>query len=220
MIALALALQLLATTAPAAPVADSTPPAPGAPKFAQLGSVTGVPPDSGIRGDFVSSFRGVFAQDELPGERLAAGNEWKAGLPLPNRFRLLEGTPADDAWTIDVVVGAPPPLHTPESAHRSARTIPSRRMSRGMIAAFVIHVPDPAGGAPRTLEARYAFAFPARRTVAGDLAVPSMGYAFPWSEAGRIAGTLALETLHRESGDIVTAERMDIRPAVRTDAGR
>ena len=221
MIALALALQLLAAAVPAASDAGRTPLAPGAPKFAQLVSLTGVPADSSMRMEFLSGFRGVFALDEVPGERLSRGSGWNTGLPLPNRFRLLEGSPADDAWKLEVVIGSPPPLHTQASAHRTAHTIPTRRTSRGMIVAFVMNVPDPAGGPSRAVQSRFAFVFPAAgASAAGDLAVPSNGYAFPWGQAGRIVGSLALEALHRESGDIVDAERMDIQPAVRADAGR
>lgn len=194
--------------------------APGAPKFVQLTSLTGVPADSSMRFEFEAAFRGVFMNDELPGERLAYGNEWKPGLPLPNRFRLLEGDPAEDAWKIEVVVGAPPPLRTPERGRRAARTIPTRRTSRGMIVAFVVLVPDPTGRPPRKVEARFAFVFPVVRSPGVDLAVPSTGYAFPWADAGRITALQALEVLHRESGDIVEAERMDIQPALRTAAGR
>jgi hypothetical protein len=89
-----------------------------------------------------------------------------------------------------------------------------------MIVGLVMHVPDPAGGAPRAVTSRFAFLFPASGAGAADLAVPATGYAYPWGEAGRVVGTLVLEALHRESGDIVNAERMDIQPAVRTGAGR
>jgi hypothetical protein len=173
-----------------------------------------------MRTEFLTGFRGAFASDELPGERLSSGNEWQPGLPLPNHFRLLEGTPAEDAWSVEVVIGSPPPLRTAEGAHRASRAVPTRRASRGMIVAFVIHVPDPQGGPPRKLQARYAFAFPATRPTGDDLAIPQTGYVFPWGDAGRLAGALALETMQHESGDLTAAERMDIRPAVRMDAGR
>ena len=220
MIALALALQLLATAIPDSSGAGPTPPAPGAPKFAQLASLTGVPADSSMRTQFVAGFRGVFMLDEVPGERLSAGGVWKPGLPLPNHFRLLEGSPADDAWKLEIEIGSPPPLHKQDDAKHPARTVPTRRMSRGMIVALVMRVPDPAGGPSREVQSRFAFAFPATGAASADLAVPATGYAFAWGEAGRIVASLTLEALHRESGDIVASERMNIQPAVRTDAGR
>ena len=131
MIALALALHLFATGAtgvPATTWAGKTPAAPGAPKFAQLASVTGLPADSSMRAEFLGALRGVFALDEVPGERQGGDHEWKSGLPLPNRFRLLEGATAEDAWQLELTVGAPPPLHRQESASRPARTVPTRRM--------------------------------------------------------------------------------------------
>jgi hypothetical protein len=219
-IALALALQLFATAPADSSGPGPTPPAPGAPKFAQLVSLTGVPPDSSMRTEFLAAFRGVFMEDEVPGERLSAAREWKQGLPLPNRFRLLEGSLADDAWKLDIVIGSPPPLRRRESGDRSARTVPTRRMSRGMVAALVMRVPDPSGGVPRTVQTNFAFVFPAAGAGATDLAVPATGYAYPWSRAGRVVGSLVLEALHRESGDIVDSERMDIRPAVRSESGR
>ena len=89
-----------------------------------------------------------------------------------------------------------------------------------MIVALVMRVPDPQGGPPRAVQARFAFSFPAVRPTGSDLAIPADGYVFPWKEAGRTSGLLVLEALHRESADIVDAERMDIAPAVRADAGR
>ena len=112
------------------------------------------------------------------------------------------------------------PLRRKESGDHAAHNVPTRRMSRGMIAALVMHVPDPAGGPPRAVESRFAFVFPAAGTGERDLAVPATGYAYPWSQAGRMVGLLVLEALHRESGDIVESERMNIQPAVRSDAGR
>lgn len=217
MLALALALQLLASGM------GPTPPAPGSPRFVQVGAFAGLPPDSIPRADFVRAFRAVFAEDDLPGERLDAGHEWVAAGPLPNRFRLLEGDAAFDAWQLDVRVGAPPPLKVPgRSAGKSARVVPTRRSSRGMIVAFTLRIPDPDGGAPRVLESRAAFALPAPGEADADAprVVPNTGYAFSWSDAGHVAGTLALEMLLHESGDHAAGERMAIAPAVRLDAGR
>ena len=223
MIALALALQLFATTADAAPGTGSTPIAPGAPRFAQLSSLVGVPGDSSTRVQFLSAFRGAFASDELPGERLSSANEWRASLPLPNHFRLLEGDVAEDAWRLEVSIGSPSPLRTTRRDPRAqgrvkTMVVPSLRTSRGMLVALTVQVPNEPGAPGRTVSSSSAFYFPADIGKGVSLGVPETGYRFPWGEAGRIAGTLVLEILHHESGDLVEMERMDIKPAVRATA--
>lgn len=224
MIALALALHLLATTAPAAPAPAATPPSLGAPYFAQIATlVMGVPPDSNSRAEFESAFRGAFAADELPGERLTAGNAWKAGLPLPNHFRLLEGMLAGDAWMLDISIGAPAPLRVtrPDQYAKDKEkrvVVPKLRASRGMTVALTIRVPATSGVSSRTATSSVAFYFPSGAGADVNLGVPVTGYKYPWGEAGRVAGALVLEALHRESHDLLDKERMDIAPAVRVSS--
>lgn len=219
MLSLALALQLLAASA-ADPMPGATPLASGAPRFVQLQSLTGVPPDSAAQESFRTAFRSVFAEESLPGEH-ESGGAWRGGLPLPNHFRLLEGDVATDAWQVQVSIGAPPPLQVPDPKHKGhVLTIPGRRTSRGMRLGAVIAVPSPSGEVDHTVVVRAAFAFPAKGEANASLAVPQNGYVFPWDDAGHVAGLLVLEALHRESRDFVATERVDITPAVRTDAGR
>ena len=223
MIAFALALHLLATTADPAPGAGSTPVVPGASRLAQLSSLVGVPADSSTRAEFLSAFRGVFASDKLPGERLSSANEWSASLPLPNHFHLLEGDVAEDVWRLEVSIGSPSPLRTRRRdqsvpGHVKTTVVPSLRTSRGMLVALTMQVPDEPGEPGRTASSRTAFYFPAEVGKEVSLGVPTTGYKYPWAKAGRIAGLLVLETLHHESGDLLEIERMDIKPAVRASA--
>ncbi len=218
MLSLALALQLLATAPGAMP--GATPVAPGAPRFVQIASLTGVPADSAAQEGFGTAFRSVFAEESLPGEH-ESGGSWRGGLPLPNHFRLLEGDVASDAWQVQVSIGAPPPLQVPDPRHKGhVLTIAGRRMSRGMRVGAVVSVPSPSGAVDHTFTVTASFAFPAKGDGRASLAVPQNGYVFPWDDAGHVAGLLVLEALHRESRDFVATERVDITPAVRTDAGR
>jgi hypothetical protein len=187
----------------------------------QLTSVVGLPADSVARGQFLAAFRGEFAAVDVPIERLTLAGDWAAGGSATNHFRLIEDA-SDDAWTMQVVIGAPPPLKLPaRKGQKSSRTAASRRTSRGMIAAFTLRSPSTDVPEPHSASARIAFAFPASPVAAGaSLGVPATGYAFPWSDAGRAAGRLALEALHHESGDLAAEERCAIAPAVRTEAGR
>jgi hypothetical protein len=229
----ALALTLLAgapgdSAAAPATATTGTPVALGAPRFVQIASMAGVPSDSLVSGEFDAAFRGAFAQDALPGERLTSAGQWQQGLPLPNRFRLLEGDPAEDAWQLDIQIGAPAPAmgsrkerQTTDGGHSwhevtVKRSDPRRRASRGMIVAWTLRVPDPSGAVGRTVEGHTAFYFPAAGSGAGTR-VPGR-YAYPWDDAGRIAATLVLEMLHHESGDLLPKERMDVSPARRVDA--
>lgn len=221
MLALLLALPILATATAAEPMPAGTPPALGAPYFAQVVTMTGLPPDSLARGAFQAAFEAAFIEDHAPGQRRDGAGNWAAGEVLPNRFRMLMGSPADDAWRLDVSVGAPPLLRVRSPVPgKPARTVRDRRSSRGMVVAYTLHVPDtPGGAAARTVVQRVGFTFPSG---SGDatLAIPATGYTYPWADAGRAAGRLALELLHRESGEWRENERADIAPALRLEAGR
>ncbi len=220
MTAILLALQLLASAGPAG--LGHTPPALGAPHFVQLTALAGLPADSTMRAEFTAGFRSEFAADQLASETRSADGTWASGPPVMNRFRLLEGSPADDAWTLHVVLGSPPPLVRPgKSADAQRRSVPTRRTSRGMIAALEVTIPQSPTTDARTTSARVGFAFPATGAAAdAALGVPATGYAFPWGDAGRAVARLALEELLRASGDMSAGERCVLAPAVRSEAGR
>ena len=121
---IALALSLLAV------VPGATPLAPGAPRFAQLAEVQGMPADSASRYAFLDGLRGMFAEDVLETEDADGGQPDR----VPNRFRLLEGDEAQDAWRIGLVLGAPPVLRPAGkvTSRGSAPRVELRRAGRGV----------------------------------------------------------------------------------------
>ncbi len=220
--AFALALQLVAgePDSPAAP--RQAPEAPGLPVFVQVTSIDGLPADSTVRGQFMSGFRGAFADDETPAERRASDGTWEKSAPVSNRFKWLEGDASEDAWTLQVLIGAPPAVVLPQRANeRGRRVLESHRRSRGMIVAFVMRPPVTGGVTPPEVRERLAFAFPGAAGGTDEApGMPAVGYLFPWVDAGRVVAVLALETLHRHRDEIGADERLSIAPAIRTDAGR
>ena len=225
--AILFALGLLAATT-STPVAagrmGATPVAAGAPHFVQLISFQGLPPDSSIRLEFMEAFRGVFAEDQLKSEHGGDGG-WTASSALPNRFRLLEGSLADDVWTLQVVIGAPasargPLKVNPKPGEPRRRPDTSRRSSRGMIVSFTTLSPEAIRNGARAMARTSAFAFPPPPPpVDASQPVSSSGFRYSWAAAGTAAGLLALETLHHDSSDLREDERFDIAPAVRVETG-
>lgn len=222
--AILFALGLLAATTSAPGRMGATPVAAGAPNFVQLVSFEGLPPDSSIRLEFMDAFRGTFAEEHLRSEH-GGDAGWMASPALPNRFRLLEGSLADDAWTLQVVVGAPasatgPIKANPKPGERRRRADTSRRASRGMIVSFTTLSPEAIRNGARAMARTSAFAFPAPPPPAdASQPVTSSGFRYSWEAAGRVAALLALETLHHDSGDLREGERFDIAPAVRVATG-
>jgi hypothetical protein len=214
MLAFAFALQLMAAVPAAGPAHASV-------HDLVLVAVQGLPADTTTRGRFLDAFRSELAAPELPTQRREA-DAWSAAGPLRNRFRLVEGELTDDDWSLDVTIGSPPALTVPSRKKGgNSRQLVTRRTSRGMIAA--VRVASPASdlvGSVAT-DARFAFAYPPPASSSGQaLGVPATGYVFSWEDAGRAVARLALETLHRRTGDLADRERADIQPAVRTETGR
>lgn len=200
-----------------APSSGATPMAPGAPRFAQITSLQGVPTDSTSRDDFMQGIRDVFADEDIPVLR-GEGPDTEA---QPNRFRLLEGEPADDAWRLMITVGAPPPILGAESKQKGLpphpRRVGQRRASRGVIVAIETRSPKQAEHGESTIPFRYQLVVPA---VATDTTVlfqhpPTGGVLFRWDAAGRAAGLLALEQLHHQSGDLPFDHHVSIAPVIR-----
>ena len=131
---IALALSLLAV------VPGATPLAPGAPRFAQLAEVQGMPADSASRYAFLDGLRGMFAEDVLETEDADGGQPDR----VPNRFRLLEGDEAQDAWRIGLVLGAPPVLRPTGkvTSRGSAPRIELRRAGRGLTVVLTVRSPE------------------------------------------------------------------------------
>ena len=223
--ALLLAVGLLVATHADSARFGATPAAVGSPRFVQLVAVEGLPSDTNIREEFMNAFRGTFADERLKAER-GGHSGWAPSVALPNRFRLLEGSPSDDVWTLQVVVGAlapamQAPKRQPRPGEPKRRGDLSRRASRGMILAVTALSPEAIRNGARAMPQNIAFAFPAPPPPAdASQPVTSGGYAYSWSAAGRTAALIALETLHHFSGDLNDMERCDIAPAVRIEAGR
>lgn len=222
MLAVMFALQLLATTAASSSPMAHTPAVPGAPEFVQVGAIVGLPADSLVRGRFLAAFRGAFASSDVPVESRSESGAWSAAGVASNRFRWLEGDPADDTWTLELSLGVPPAVVVPARGDQPRRVLESHRRSRGMIAAVTVTWPRTDERGPRSASERVAFAFAASDSTGGSggVGVPAIGYLYPWDEAGRAVARLAIETLLRQRGDLDERTRVAIAPASRAEAGR
>jgi hypothetical protein len=203
----------------------------GEPRIARLESIQGLTTDLGQRGEFLEAFRAAFEAPDLSIEARAPGG-WTPGAPLPNRFRLEEGSAPDAAWTLEIVVGLPPiQLSTQRERRRVGgrhpkwvtvrRPDPKHRASRGMNLVITVIPPD-AGRAGLTPEPeRVDLGFPVAPAGEDDtLQTSESPREYPWAVAGRAAGLLALEALHRRSGDLGPDQRLQLPGALRADPGR
>lgn len=197
--------------------ATNPPPVPGAPRFVQIESFEGLPRDSADRAIVTGVFRGAFAEFELPVEKPGVRNgEWVGDGAIPTRFRLLEGVPADSVWTIQVVLGFPrelPPKKAAASGRRPAnepvRARPER-VSRGLNVVVAALSPEARFRGARPLPLRVSLALP-----------PDSAGRYDWEQAARGAALIALEALHRASGDLPEPLRVTTDPVRRVaDAPR
>lgn len=217
---LAAALALLALVAPAARATDPQ----DAPKrLVRLYPLEGLPGEAAARTAFTAGFDSVLAESTFAVERRDGADEWRPAGTLRNAFRVTADPGADRAWTLQVVVGSPPPFtgkRTNPSTKKPERFADtSRRASRGMTLAVIALSPEAIAAGVRAMPDRYAFAFPPEAAPpAGDAG--SAGYLFPWRDAGAAAATLALELLHQRSGDLAEGGRLAIAPARRADVVR
>ncbi len=192
--------------------ATNPPPAPGAPRFVQIESVDGLPRGAEERAEVLGALRGAFALDAFAVEtRAGAFDAWRADGEWPNRFRLLEGSPADSVWTLRVVMGFPREL--PKDKLQPRPTVPgtpatARRAGARAAHGFtmVVSVTSP--------EARFRAAVPDERRFSVVLPADT-SRVYAWDVAGDAAGRLALETLHRAAGDLRDAQRARLVPARR-----
>ena len=219
---IAFALYLLAAT-PASPgAATHTPPALGVPEFVQLASLQGLPADSTVRAQFLAGFRGEFATDLLPAEQRSSEGAWAPSASVSNRFRWLEGDPAEDSWSLQVTLGVPSAVVLPsrgsgQARHEAARVVPRKHVAHGRHAGRTGRV----GARVRERE-RNALAGGARGLAPDGGRAHRERRDHAARAAARLerAARLALEALHRQHGDIAAAERFTIAPALRTEAGR
>ena len=223
-------VSLLALATPAsAQMPGSTPIASGMPHFVQLVSSEGLPKEPAARSAFLDAFRMTFAEDEFALSAPAArGTGVIEGEKVANRFRLLEGSASSDAWAMQLVLGTPPlvlpakpkPKKNEAVVRRHANTL--GRATRGLTVVFMLLSPEAVKADARPIPLRLGLVFPDPTAIdgVGDR-VSSGGYQFPWSDAGRAAGLLALELLHQRAGEIKEQQQAFLGEGVlRADAGR
>src|SRR5262249_39079685 len=83
--------------------------APPALRIVTISALNGLPPDSSSRGTFLAAFQSEFDAEERPCEK-HAGEQWTASGERLNRFRLVDVAAPEDAWSLEVTVGLPPPV--------------------------------------------------------------------------------------------------------------
>ena len=223
-------VSLLALATPAlAQMPGSTPAASGVPHFVQLSSSEGLPKEPAARSAFLDAFRMTFAEDEFALSAPAArGTGTIEGEKVANRFRLLEGSASSDVWSMQLVLGTPPlvvpakpkPRKNESVVRRNANTL--GRATRGLTVVFMLLSPEAVKADARPIPVRLGLVFPDPKAVdgVGDR-VSSGGYEFPWSDAGRAAGLLALELLHQRAGEINEQQQAFLGEGViRAAAGR
>lgn len=218
---------LLAAVLAAAPPAGPAPAAgktPAEPRPARLLTVEGVPPDSALHAAFMAGFDEALAAATLAIEARDASGAWRPAGERASRFALVADPEAAGAWTLQAVVRAPPPFSAQRRDRRTNKlervVDPDLRASRGMTVALLVLSPEAIAGGARAMPDHHAFAFPQEAAPATVLGRVPRGFRFPWHEAGRTVGTLALELLHRRAGDLGEDERCVLAPAVRVDAVR
>jgi len=228
-----MSLALACLTVLAAPalaqMPGSTPAASGMPLFVQLTSTEGLPKEPAARAAFLDAFRMTFADEDLALAIPAArGTGVAEGERVPNRFRLLEGSPSADAWSMQLVLGTPPVVLPARPKAKKNETVVRRnantlgRASRGLTVVFLLLSPEAVKADARPIPVRLGLVFPDPTAIdgVGDR-VSSGGYGYPWAEAGRATGLLALELLHQRAGEIREQDRAFLGEGVqRAESGR
>jgi len=222
---IAFSLTLL-TAAPAGAAEGVTGGLKPAPHPVLIAKLLGMPADSVARGVMLAAFRDEMNASWLHCEE-RVGGDWKRADSLANVFQLLDGAPADEAWTLDLSVRVPPPVRaqvlmqkgtTKEEAQLIRPRMSNISSSRGLVVAATASPPVIHGRraefepVPTVVSLYFA---DARRTVVPSHNLPGGGYLFPWDEAGRALARIALEALLRTSGALDAAHRADLKPATR-----
>lgn len=226
---LAILVGLAAIAAPAAALdgmPGATPAAPGLPLFVQLASIEGLPKEPAAREQFEQAFRMVFADDSFSLAAAAArGGAEVEGARTINRFRLLEGSPGEDVWSLRLVLGTPPLVVPAKPKVKKGDAPPRRnagtlgRATRGLTVVFMLLSPEAVKADARPIPDSYGLVFPDPKAAdgVGDR-VSSGGYEFPWSDAGRATGLLALELLHQRAGELPEKDHLFLGEGVRRTA--
>jgi hypothetical protein len=181
----------------------------------------GLPADSADRTVFMHSFRDAMDAD-LPCEQRKA-DAWSASGPRRNPFRLVDAAAPDEAWTLELSLGLPPPVKVVRAAPKGSREAPRARLSdtrasRGLILVASAMSPSAqsSGADPKPVRFTLYFA-DARRILVPSAQVPSGGYQYSWIDAGSVVAHAALEALYRARGEMGEDERADLAPATRME---
>jgi hypothetical protein len=175
--------------------------APGVPSPVFLTSFEGQPADSVAALAFATGFQGAFLDEYFLTEAVTKDPSRPASPVLTNRFRLVRGDAFGDEWQLQVTVmdwwgaGAQAPTPADTTAARAPR--PGLRVNVAVLPAAA------AGARP----------VPAREDLTFETPLePSREY---YMQAGRMVALLALESLHRRSGDLDDRTRLRLDRTVR-----
>lgn len=186
----------------------------------EIAAIEGLPGDSLQRNPFLAGFQSAFERARLDREVSGIAG-WSAAPSIANSFQLRRPGADRDAWSVRVTVVLPPIAggsRTVMTSDPSGRyTVlekkgwanPKRRLTRSMVVRVSAFTANEArlGAGPEPDEVSVQFPGPAP-TGEGTPVHPLHGYDFPWRDAGRIAGLLALESLHHRSHDLGARERL------------
>jgi hypothetical protein len=186
------------------PVAVATPPvaaagipaAPGIPHFTHLVSIDGLPADRDATRAFMAAFRGAFAQASFVTEKLEARRkQYVQGIPISNRFRLIEGSSGEGTFQLQVVIewtSLRDTASSPALPDSTAAPAPDSTTSREATVLIVALSPEAAAAQARPIPVRerLVFHFPVE---------PRSKF---FSAVGRRVAMLSLETLHHLTDDL------------------
>jgi len=181
----------------------------------------GMPADSAGRIAFMHGFRDAMDGD-LPCEQ-RNGDAWSASGPRRNPFRLVDAAAPDEAWTLELSLGLPPPVKVVRAAQKGSKDTPRPRLSdtrasRGLIVVATAMSPSAQSSGVEPTPLRFTLYFAdARRILVPSVQVPSGGYLYSWADAGSVVAHAALEALYRAKGELGEDERADLAPATRME---
>jgi hypothetical protein len=181
----------------------------------------GLPADSADRILFMQSFRDAMDSD-LPCEQ-RKGDAWSSSGPRRNAFRLVDAAAPDEAWTLELSLGIPPPVRVVRAAPKGSKDTPRARFSdirasRGLILVASAMSPSAQSNGAEPTPLRFTLYFAdARRILVPSFQVPSGGYQYSWTDAGSVVAHAALEALYRARGEMGEDERADLVPATRME---
>ena len=195
----------------------------------EIAAIEGLPPDSLQRNPFLAGFQSAFERARLDRE-ISGIAGWSAALSIANAFQLRRPGADRDAWSVRVRVVLPPiaggtrTVMTSDPSGRSTMlekkgwANPKRRLTRSMVVRVSTFTANEArlgvGLDPDEVSVQLPGPPP---TGEGTPVYPLHGYDFPWRDAGRIAGLLALESLHHRSHDLGARERLVLPSWIRLE---